>query len=388
MGKGLISRFCRLSPLGLLAGTGILWVGLTGQTFAADSVGVSGIPSQVLQKADESVERALAWLAREQLSSGKFPGRDQGQPAITSLCLLGFLANGYLPGEGPYGNTIDRGIRFVLSCQRPDGLFSYLEPEPYIQYNNTSYCANYNFSIAGLLLSEVYGMTSPDTSGEIRQGVENALKFSYLEQDKPKRTRDQVGGWRYRYPWPPGRIGGYNSDLSVTSWQVMFLRSAKNAGFDVPTKHIEEAMEFVRNCYDPNLGTFLYALYPGSRHVTRAMAGAGIVDLAMGGIHETEMAHNAGKWLLNNDFDRYGYSPGNDRYHYSAFYASLGLYLLGDEYFNPFFPRLARTLIANQSGDGHWRDTDVEGMYGNAYATALLVLALSTHNEILPIFQR
>ena len=43
------------------------------------------------------------------------------------------------------------------------------------------------------------------------------------------------GGWRYRV----AHIGG--SDLSVTGWQVMALRAARNLGCDVPADAIDRA---------------------------------------------------------------------------------------------------------------------------------------------------
>jgi len=58
-------------------------------------------------------------------------------------------------------------------------------------------------------------------------------------QDWGGKEEKNVGGWRYlnkRYPHLN------DSDLSVTGWQLMFLRSAKNAGFDVPEKNINDGV--------------------------------------------------------------------------------------------------------------------------------------------------
>ena len=45
------------------------------------------------QQIDEAVDRALAWLASRQRADGAFvTGLDTFQPAVTSLCVLAFLA--------------------------------------------------------------------------------------------------------------------------------------------------------------------------------------------------------------------------------------------------------------------------------------------------------
>ena len=65
---------------------------------------------------DESVERALDWLASQQNRDGSFPTLPTGQPGVTSLCVLAFLAHGHVPGSEPYGSTIERALEYILSC--------------------------------------------------------------------------------------------------------------------------------------------------------------------------------------------------------------------------------------------------------------------------------
>ena len=77
---------------------------------------------------EDCVDRALAWIASQQEADGSFHTLSQGQPAITALCVLAFLSRGHQPGFGPYGAQMDRAIDFVISCQKPDGLFSRVAP--------------------------------------------------------------------------------------------------------------------------------------------------------------------------------------------------------------------------------------------------------------------
>ena len=87
-------------------------------------------------------------------------------------------------------------------------------------------CA-YNHGIAGLTLSELYGTRGPDDAGRMQQAIQRAVRAT-LEMQRWRKDQDiDIGGWRY--------VDDFNhedSDLSITGWQLMFLRSARNAGFD------------------------------------------------------------------------------------------------------------------------------------------------------------
>jgi len=336
---------------------------------------------------DRAVDLALVFLARHQEPNGQFLAPDMGQPAVTGLCILAFLSRGHLPGEGPYGEVLRSAVEFMLSCQQPDGLLSIVPPGPRMQPHTPSHTGVYNHAIGGLVLSELYGMTGLESAPRIRSAVDGALVFTRRLQLTPKRSPAERGGWRYLRPWE-----GVDSDLSVTSWQLLFLRSAKNAGFEVPSEYIDEAMQFVHRCFDPAQGTFTYSALPIGRSASRAMAGAGILSFSLGGLHDTEYARSAGEWILQHPFDPYlgdGGRKGDTRYFYGAFYCSQAMYQLGGRYWVEFYPRLVATLLAHQSSSGSWGPEPADDeRYGIAYATALAVLALTTPHQLLPIYQR
>jgi hypothetical protein len=75
--------------------------------------GETGSPADVLTPAEwreveAAVNRALEWLARQQQADGSFPTVAKGQPGVTSLCMMAFMAHGHLPGEPKYGQQIER----------------------------------------------------------------------------------------------------------------------------------------------------------------------------------------------------------------------------------------------------------------------------------------
>jgi hypothetical protein len=334
------------------------------------------------QKLDPAVDRALAFIARKQSSDGSFPTHISGQPAVTALCVMAFLSRGHLPDDGEYGKQMAKAIDYVLGTQQSDGTVMARG----INVRGSSFEGNYNHAIAGMMLGEVYGMTRAEQHERIHAAIEQALRLTRDQQKMPKRNPAEEGGWRYMR-----RFGVTDADLSVTAWELMFLRSARNAEFDVPQKWIEEAMGYVRRSYDPVEKGFLYGLRGEDHYCSRGMVGAGIVSLALGGEHNTEIAREAGKWILRNSFSQYNRSRhGEDRYHYSAFYCSQAMFQLGGDYWFNFFPGLLDVLVENQNRDGSWdaESNTNDYKYGSVYSTAMTVLTLTPPYQLLPIYQR
>jgi hypothetical protein len=339
---------------------------------------------QQWSRSQRSADLALAWLAARQKPDGSFPTMALGEPAVTSLCLLAFFSRGHVPDEGPYGEVLHKGIDFVLKCQREDGLIALSAPVDPVEELSASHTGNYNHAIGGLLLSESLGMCKDEQSRRVRAALERAISYSLRKQAEPKRSAWDEGGWRYSR-----RCQVDDADLSITSWQLMMLRSCRNAGFEVPAKSIDQALGFVRRCFDAETGTFVYALNAG-RRVTRSMAGAGILSLSLGGQHQTGQARAAGEWILRHPPDRWGVTYGaNDRFLYSLFYCSQATFQLGGKYWDGFFPPVLDMLVRHQQADGSWPpELPRDAVYGESYSTALAVLTLTTPNQLLPVFQR
>lgn len=347
------------------------------------------------QALDHSVEEGLAWLASQQQPDGSFPTMPQGQPGVTSLCIMAFLAHGHLPGEGDYGDNLNRALQFTLRCQKPSGLIALVAPGGDKLVRSVDHeignTATYNHAIASLMLSEAYAMSGGEDAKELSESIEHALSVTLEMQLFPKARSVDEGGWRYL----DIHHDGIESDLSVTGWQLMFLRSAKNAGFDVASEPIEKAVKYVTHCFSREFNTFGYTAQ--SRQLSRGMAGAGILALAHAGMHKSPEASTAGNWLLKYSFDEYNQAlpfargiDSKDRYHYAVFNCSQGMYQLGGKYWSEFFPRTSQTLIDNQQPDGSW-PPDNRGSdrpFGSTYTTSLVLLSLGAPNQLLPIFQR
>src|SRR5687768_18533267 len=78
----------------------------------------SPVPPQV----QAAVDKALAWLAKEQKSDGSWEQGGGSSTAVPALAVKAFLARGHVPGQGPYGDVLNKGIDYVLSVQQEEGL--------------------------------------------------------------------------------------------------------------------------------------------------------------------------------------------------------------------------------------------------------------------------
>ncbi len=338
---------------------------------------------------DRLVDKALAFIASKQNEDGSFPTQPGAEPAVTSLCVMAFLSRGHKPGEPPYGDQINRGIDYVLNCQdAPSGALIPRTPGRVLR-------GNYNHAISALMLCDAYtkmGAKYRENEDNARRreriedGIQKALLYSRKNQTRQKQQFAARGGWRYL-----ARVTPNESDLSVTAWMVMLYTSARKTGFVLPKNAMEDAMRFVRRTFDKKRKAFVYALSGDERYCSRATVGAGILCLALAGDAGSPMIPPAADWIRKNSFEPYnGSKHPEDRYHYSAFYCSQAMALLGGYYFEEFYPKLVLTLSHHQHDDGSWDAEAQRGdeIYGNVYTTALAVLALSPPYQKLDTYRR
>jgi peptidoglycan hydrolase-like protein with peptidoglycan-binding domain len=337
----------------------ILVLGAAAPTAAAD-------PPAKHTATDDAIDSALRFLQRQQEDDGSWrAGIDGKSPAVTALAVMAFLSAGHVPGEGPYGDTVSKGVRWVLRAQQPNGL---------IAPPNRGGHEMYHHGICTLMLAEVVGMTDGKLADEVRRHLEKAVAVILRAQ---RTSGAERGGWRYQV----AHVNG--SDMSVTGWQVMALRAAKNVGCDVPPEVIDQAVAFIKRCWDPGSGGFLYMPRGGA---TVACTGTAILSLELCGKeqhHGTE-ALRGGAYLLR-DPPRWG-SP---HFFYSVYYCSQATFQLGGNYWGYFRPHLHEALLRNQRASGCWVGGDSDSrVFGPNYCTAMAVLALTVEYRYLPIYQR
>ncbi len=318
-------------------------------------------------KSDEAIRRALVYLKEAQKPDGGWDAGFGRATSATSLAVMAFLAAGHVPGEpGPYRETIERGIRYVIAGQKPNGLL----------VTNTSHGPMYCHGISTLMLAEVVGMTGDAALAEqARSALARAVDLILKAQDAPGKGRDKrhAGGWRYQ---PTSS----DSDLSVSGWQVMALRAARSAGCAVPAEPIDRAVGYIKRCSHKNGG---FGYQPGGEP-NNPRTGTGILSLEICGDHNSAEAVAGAEYLLKHP-PRWA----SQYFFYEVYYCPQALFQVGDRYFDAYYPKLVAILLEHQEKDGSWLSGDGNDRSGGrVYCTATAALALAVEYRYLPIYQR
>jgi len=323
----------------------------------------------VTVRTQQAIDGGLAYLRGRQLEDGSFGTHGyRRNVAICSLAGMAYLASGSTPGRGPRGEALNRCIDYLLANAGEQGLISApmgIERGPM-----------YGHGFATLFLSETYGMT---LRKDLRERLARAIGLIVG-------TQNDEGGWRYQ-PRPG------DADLSVTVCQVMALRAARNAGFAVPKKTIDLALDYVKACQNPD-GGFRY-MRPGGSPAGSAIQGksqfarsaAGVVAYTNGGIYRgAELARG----LAYLDGFRPGDASGDAAigrrepyYFYGHYYAVQAMWHAGGERWLAWYPAIRDQLLARQREDGSWPDAICA-----EYGTAMGLIILQVPNNYLPILQR
>ena len=337
------------------------------------AVAIPAVPAKPRDREpyEEAVDRGLAYLAKTQTKDGGWSheflaNQSGGNPAVTALSVMAFLSAGHVPGEGKYGPAVSRGVRFVMDSQQRSGL---------IALPDAGATELYSHGVGTLLLAEAVGMTDTKTADELKPRLERAVKQIL----KAQRTEGRdAGGWRYQ-------VAGFDADLSVTGWQLMALRAARNVGCDVPRERITAAVEYVQRCHEGKSGGFAYTI---GGTATPACSGTGILALELSGkeFHKARESLRAGSFLLQNPPD-----PNKPYFFYGIYYTSQAMFQLGDNYWGQYRKTLHSLLLRDVAprANGAWYGKGFDDQeWGPAYATAMAILALTVEYRYLPIYQR
>ena len=326
-------------------------------------------------KVDQSVDRAIAFLLKQQKKSGAIHDRSH-DTTMTSLAIMAMASVGIQPADpDDRGNAMRRALEFVLQSDRQDD-------KGY--YGRKDGSRMYGHGITTLMLTEMLGMgVNDEQDQQLHERCQKAIDL-ILSAQKEKKPVTARGGWRYT---PNAR----DADLSVSVWQLMSLRSAKNDGLQVPASAIRDAIEYLKRSYSAPLdrdglptakGGFCYE--PGRRHATFTMTAAGLLAMQVCGEYESPLVKGAADWLLEHP------PRWKERFcMYGTYYYAQGMYQRGGEHAKTAAQRVQELLLQNQSGDGSWEARNGEEKNaGKVYCTAMAVLSLSVKYHYLPIYQK
>ncbi|MCA9291185.1 MAG: hypothetical protein KDA25_08650, partial [Phycisphaerales bacterium] len=318
------------------------------------------------RETEAAVAAALAWLAKQQQPDGHWDSFEHRSDcpdceatadvdiALTGLSLLCFLAADHTHvKDGPYREVVQRGIDWLLGRQRRDGSFLGRE-------------SMYSHGIASIAMAEAYGMTG---DVRLRAPTETATRF-ILDARHPEH-----GGWRYA----PRQDG----DTSVLGWQIMALRSARQAGVPIPDDVDTTTRRWLDTVSRPSRPG-RYAYRPGEPPTPTMTAEAMFVRQLLGDPRDASGMDAATEHIL-------GAMPNweRDSNSYYWYYATLALYQHQGDAWAQWNAAMKDTLLGHQvqrgpnAGSfppaGQWARVG-----GRIYQTAICTLTLEVYYRYLP----
>ena len=325
---------------------------------------------------EAAVDRGLEWLAAHQFDNGKWSveamgckdhdckqhGAYQADSAATGLALLAFLGAGHTHRSGEHQAVVERGLKFLIANQKKNGdLFK----------DGSEFTWLYAHGMAAIALCEAYGMTKDPS---LKGPAQGALDFIAASQH-PK-----FGGWRYK--------PRFESDTSVSGWQLMALKSGEMAGLSVSQSTYNKIgmwLDSVESEKDP--GTFAY--HP-DQQPTAAMTAEALLMRQYLGAKRSDANLMAGADFLKMRLPR---NEARDAYYW--YYGTQVMFHMQGEHWSDWNANLRDMLTDAQSKDGSTRGSwspveptkDKWGPSGGRhYLTCLNLLMLEVYYRHLPLY--
>lgn len=341
---------------------------------------------------EEAVERGLAFLAKHQLSDGRWSlqsfadgthggtvedrGTMQSDSAATGLALLAYLGAGYTHQEelgNKYREVVQRGLAFLIRNQKQNGdLFT----------GGSEYCWLYSHGIAAIAVCEAYGMTHDE---DLKRPAQRAIDFIVAAQNK------ELGGWRYK--------PGISSDTSVSGWQLMAMKSAEMSGLEVPASSYALVKKWLDHAQSPSQpAQYIYrpgAKFEHQRAPSHAMtAESMLMRLYLGWEKEHEQIGYGADYLLGR-LPTFGDAQHQVRDTYYWYYGTQVMFHVGGERWNTWNEAMKKLLTESQVASG-----PLEGSWdpraplpdkwgpaaGRIYVTAMHLLMLEVYYRHLPLY--
>ncbi|MCP3917179.1 MAG: hypothetical protein GY711_16645 [bacterium] len=334
----------------------------------------------------KSVAAGLEWLAKHQSPEGYWDSDGfakhhgggcecdgKGDPlhdvGVTGLALLAFLGDGNTPDAGPYQQHVAKGVQWLV--ERQDDKYGQIGLR-------RGHSWIYDHAAATFALAEAYLFTSnPDWKGPLEKAVGFLID-----------ARHEDGGWRYDFP-------GRESDTSATGWAFLALKTAYEAGIQVPGAAFDGSLfwfDKVTNEGNGRVG------YDSKGSVSARVAGVndhfppdhGEANTAISMICRRFAGESADSELMTQQSELLlkqlpTWSPDEHKVDmYFWYYGTYAMFQVGGTAWKSWNTSLKRAVLAGQLDkddvEGSWDPVGPWGFSGGrVYSTALMVLSLEVY---------
>lgn len=384
-------------------------------------------PSVGADRVDAAVQAGAAFLVTQQQPTGAIADATRFQTALTALGGLALLGAGHSPlDKSPEGVALRRATYFVLRADRQtaDGYFGAADAS-----------VMHGHAVTTLFLCELLRRSAdPEQEELIRRKAAAGHNFTLAAQNSRKLLRTDFGGWRYQ----PGAL---DSDVPVTTWQLLALHAGQKAGFAVPPAAGQAAAQYLRSVHELAGGLFTYGptnviVQPGSigpgrgKLIARtpyvdgrgrvcyqchfegayvvptqrppdtmlqpavernhfSTSAMGLLGLRICGQPNAPAAASAARFLLDTlraDPTMRRLAQGSWPFH-AVFFNTLALHNFTEPHATAARQFAERNFVLGQAADGSWTD-GYEGRHiGRVYCTSLALLSLEAKHRRLAIFE-
>lgn len=308
----------------------------------------------------QSVEAALNWLAIHQDPDGEwkceiYEGNASANLAVTGMGALALMGGGNTLRKGEYKRHVVKAIEAIMRKQdKKTGAIG----------------AGYTHAICTIALCEAFGRANDERVGRAAQ---QAVRFCETHVNKDS-------GWRYAPNSP-------DSDMSVSSWFIQALKTAKLAQVKFDHSIFSQALLFVDSATDQGAsqdssGMVLYTV-PATGSLMPANAHPALTCAAM--LIRQFNGMGVKNHILVKGAEATKASPPNwkNKNFYLWYYATYAMHNMGGEYRIWWSQRIMNMLRDNQVRQGeHTGSWDPKGDAwagtggGRVYTTALGALCM------------
>jgi len=350
------------------------------------------------EQSEQAVDEGLEWLARHQLPDGSWsdqclgPGAksmcekkppcagpgDRYEMAQTGLALLAFQAGGHYYFNGAkYSETVRKGLDWMIARQRSDGGLVGTKKKGGYEHFHKHYM--YEHGIAAFALADACASASSSGEPDHAPYVESATKAVRFIEANQKFD----GGWRYTPD--PDRPG----DTSVSGWQILALKSAREAGIPADEGCLTKAGKFFKY---REMGENGRTGYDSRQPQTDATTGLGMIarQFVMNE-PDAPLIQEAAEYLADQAVLRWNdprITAMNTDY-YLWYNCTLGMFHAGGAPWQQWNDIIRDRIIGLQKHGGcergSWDPNSRWGRWGGrVYTTALAILTLQVYYRYTP----
>ena len=320
--------------------------------------------TQVPVEVDAIYTRGLQWLVDNQTHNGNWGGSHSGHgvgdTGICGMSVMAFLASGEDPNFGRYSENIRKTIRYIIRQQKA----------------STGYLPGsmYQHGFATLGLAEAYGAVDEELLWEVedspvRRTIGEALELA-VRCAVTAQKNNRWGGWRYT-------PDSSDADTSVSGAVLMGLLAARNAGVRVPDECIDKALSYFQRMTSQKGGVG-YSGGVGGLGGSKNLQAISSLVMSIGRRKNLQEYQAVTRQVARNIEHNESSYP-----YYFRYYMAQALFQSDFAAWQRWNTKTTRQLKSMQNDDGSFRSG-----HGQAYGTAMSLLALALNYRFLPIYER